>query len=376
MAEQLLLTPGPTPVPPEIRAALGKPLIHHRTKEFQQILKEAADGLKELFRTKEEVFILTSSGTGAMEASVVNLLSPGDEAIVIRGGKFGERWAEICEGYGIQVVPIDPAWGKPLDLQAFERKISQHPRAQAVFATLCETSTCVAFDIRGIRKAMGNSETLLIVDAISGLGSEEFAMDDWGVDAVVCGSQKGLMLPPGLAFIALSQRAWGRVSKSCSPRYYFDLRLAKEAWAQTDTPFTPAINLVVGLAESLKRIKGIGVDRMINAHRANAERIQKRIQEMGLTLYADPACASQAVTAVNVPPGIDGKELIQRVKSRGITLASGQGKELAGKIFRIASMGAIGTEEIEKGLAALEESLAELGWKLPGHVDTGHGTRS
>jgi aspartate aminotransferase-like enzyme len=365
VAEQLLLTPGPTPVPPEVREALGRPLLHHRTSEFQEILKEVSQGLKGIFRTQEEVFVLTSSGTGAMEAAVVNLLSHGDEAIVIRGGKFGERWGEICEAYGIETYPFDVPWGKPLDLIKLQ-EIFQRPTTRnykAVFATLCETSTAVAYDIQGIRKAMGNSQALLVVDAISGLGSEDFAMDAWGVDATICGSQKGLMLPPGLSFIALSQRAWGALPQSRLPRYYFDLRLMKEAWAKTDTPFTPGINLIVGLAESLRKIKALGVENVIATHKSNAEFIRKKIQGLGLTLYADPACASNAVTAVNVPPGIHGKELINRVKAQGITLAGGQGKELTGKIFRIASMGAIGREDIERGLAALEQALKELGWK-------------
>lgn len=364
MSEQLLLTPGPTLVPPEIRVALSKPLIHHRTAEFQQILKECAQGLQELFRTRQEIFVLTSSGTGAMEAAVVNLLSPGQEVIVIQGGKFGERWREICESYGIKVIPLNPAWGKPLDLGVLREMLAQHPQVKAVFSTLCETSTGVTYDIQGIGKAIGSAPALLIVDTISGLGSEDFAMDEWGVDAAVCGSQKGLMLPPGLAFIALSQKAWIKVPEAQCPRYYFDMRLAQAAWKETDTPFTPAINLVVGLAESLRKIKAIGVDKMIAGHKTDAEHIRQRTKEWGLTLYADPACASTAVTAVNAPPGISSKELIAKVKSRGITLAAGQGKELSGKIFRIAAMGAIGKEEIEQALTALKESLKELGWSF------------
>ena len=360
--EPVLLTPGPTPVPPEIREELAKPLIHHRTPEFQAILKEIGEGLKALFGTTQDVFLLTSSGTGAMEAAVANLLSAGDEALVIRGGKFGERWGEICQAYGVQVIPIDSPWGKPLDCKEVARKLSERPKIKAVFSTHCETSTAVTYDIQGLRKAMGRSEALLVVDTISALLSEPFAMDAWGVDVAVSGSQKGFMLPPGLAFIAFSPRAWDVAAHSTSPRYYFDLNLAKKAWGQTDTPFTPAISLIIGLARALKRIQSVGLDRILSTHRAHAEEIRQAVKRLGLELYADPACASNAVTAVKVPPGINGKEILKKLKEHRVILAGGQA-ELAGKIFRIASMGAIGEAEIRIGMEALEKVLGDMGWK-------------
>lgn len=364
MSDPLLLTPGPTLVPPEIRQALGQPMLHHRTPEFQKILKEAEGGLKKLFGTSQEVFILTSSGTGAMEAAVVNLLSSGDEAIVIRGGKFGERWGEICESYGVRVIAVDPPWGKPLDPAAFAKVLGQHPGAKAVFATLCETSTGVTFDIRGIRKAMGESAALLVVDTISGLGAEPFSMDAWGVDVTVCGSQKGLMLPPGLAFIALSPRAWKAAENARLPKYYFNLTLAREAWADTDTPFTPAISLIVGLVASLKRMEKIGLENLLQMHRKNAEAVRQALKALGMDLYPDQSCASNAVTMVKVPAGIDGKELLKKLRNEyGIVMAGGQGKELAGKVIRIATMGAVGAAEIRIGLAALEKVLESMGWK-------------
>jgi len=364
--DPILLTPGPTPVPPEVREALGRPMGHHRTPEFQELLKEVGAGLKEVFGTAQEVLILTSSGTGAMEAAVSNLLSPGDEALVIRGGKFGERWGEIAAAFGVRADSIDVPWGKPLNLNQLSEQLARNPNIKAVFSTLCETSTCVTFDIRGIRKAMGNSKALLVVDAISGLGSESFAMDSFGVDVTVCGSQKGLMLPPGLAFMALSPRAWEAVAQSRTPRYYFSLPVAKKAWESTDTPFTPAINLIVGLVESLRRIRKIGVDRFVAAQKTHAEAVRKAVIALGLELYADPACASNGVTAVHVPAGVNGKELLKKLRNQhNVILAGGQGKELEGKIFRIATMGAIGPEEIKVGLTALEQVLAEMGWKSP-----------
>ena len=362
--EPILLTPGPSIVPLPVREALGRPIIHHRTKEFQAILKEAAQGLGVLFGTSQEVLILTSSGTGAMESAVINLLSPGDEAIVIRGGKFGERWGEICEAFGVKMIAVDPAWGKPLDLAKLQETLKQHPNAKAVFATLCETSTGVCFDIAGIKKAItqAGSQALLAVDAISGLGSDRFAMDAFGVDVAVSGSQKGLMLPPGLAFIALSARAWEAVKSSKTPKYYYDLAMAKKAWESTDTPFTPAVGLVIGLVESLKIILKDGADKFMANHAANAKYVRDSVKAMGLELYADPACASNAVTMIHVPPGVDGKELIKQIQSKhGVIVAGGQGKELTGKVIRIATMGAVGRTELDAGLKALESVLKEMG---------------
>jgi len=373
MHEPILLTPGPTGVPPAVREALARPMIHHRTEEFQAILRQVQENLKRLFRTASDVLILTSSGTGAMEAAVANLLSPGEEALVILGGKFGQRWAEICQAYGVQQILIDPVWGQPLDLNRIEKAFKEHPKIKVVFSTLCETSTGVVYPIREIRKAMEKSEALLVVDAISGLGSEEFAMDEWRVDVTICGSQKGLMLPPGLAFIALSDRAWISVERSSSSRYYLDLRKTKAAWEKTDTPFTPGISLIVGLSESLKFILKEGLGRFIQRHQVQAQEIRKSIQAMGLELYADPSCASTTATSVKVPAGIDGKELLKRIrKEYGIFIAGGQGKELSGKIFRIASMGAVGPKEIQAGLSALEKVLSQMGFNIQ-HVTTGGG---
>ena len=359
--DPILLTPGPTPVPPAIRQAMAQPMIHHRSSEFQAILKEAGAGLKEIFKTAQDVYILTSSGTGAMETAVVNILSPGDEALVIQGGKFGERWGEICQAHGIQVTLIDSPWGKPLDLKQVSAELAKHPGIKAVFSTLCETSTGVTFDIRGIRTAMGSSGALLVVDAISGLGAEPFAMDEWGLDVAVSGSQKGLMLPPGLAFIAFSAKAQEAATKSKSRKYYFDLALAKKAWADTDTPFTPAITLIIGLVESLKYIRSVGgVDKLIARNQAQADGIRKSLIGLGFELYADPACASNSVISAKVPAGVDGKDLLKRLRSQyGVIIAGGQGKE-TGKIIRIASMGAIGPQEIKAGFEALGKVLAEM----------------
>jgi aspartate aminotransferase-like enzyme len=362
-SEPLLLTPGPTMVPPSVRQAMARPMIHHRTAEFQSVLKEVGAGLQQIFKTSSEVLILTSSGTGAMEAAVANLISPGETVLVIRGGKFGERWAEIANAFGARVVAMDPPWGKALDFHLLSKMVQEHPHIKAVFATLCETSTGVHYDIEKIRHAIGE-KPLLVVDAISGLGADPFAMDAFGVDVAVCGSQKGLMLPPGLAFIALNARAWEAVDGCTSPRYYYDLRLARKAWKKTDTPFTPAISLVIGLAESLRFILAKGWDRFVERHQLHARKVRQAAVAMGLELFAEESVASSAVTTLKVPNGIDGKELLRRIQQRyGIWLAGGQGKELEGKVVRIATMGCVGEDEVFQGLAALQSVLKEMGWK-------------
>jgi len=219
MRKNYLLTPGPTPLPPEVCQAMAQPIIHHRTPQFQAILKEATEGLKYVFCTKCDVFILASSGTGAMEAAVVNLLSMQDTALTVQGGKFGERWTEICKSYGINTEIIDVAWGQAVNPKDIEKKLKENPKIKAVFATLCETSTGVVCDIEAIGRVVKNSDAVLVVDAISGLGAIPLLTDDWSVDVVVCGSQKGLMLPPGLAFISVSAKAWSKVKEAKSPRY-------------------------------------------------------------------------------------------------------------------------------------------------------------
>jgi len=366
-----LLTPGPTPLPPDVLAALGQPIIHHRTPQFQAILKEVAGGLQAVFRTSWPVYVLASSGTGAMEAAVVNLLSAGDEAVVLRGGKFGERWGELCQAYGIRAIPLDVPWGQAPAPARVGQALREHPSAKAVFATLCETSTGVAQDVQGYAAVVRGTPAVLVVDAISGLGAERLETEGWGVDVVVAGSQKGLMLPPGLAFITASPKAWRLMGASTAPKYYFSLPLAKQVWEQEqDTPFTPAITLIVALAAALRLIGREGLDRILERHRRHAEAVRRAVQAMGLELYAHPACAAQAITAIKVPDGIDGKALVRTMRqAHGVTIAGGQA-ELSGKIFRIASMGYIQAEDIRVAIAALEQVLRDLGWTFPARAGT------
>ena len=363
MKKNYLLTPGPTPVPAQVLEALAKPMIHHRTPGFQAILKEAVEGLKYVFQTKSDVYIFSSSGTGAMEAAVVNLLSPGDTAITVEGGKFGERWTEICHAYGIKAEVIKVEWGKAVKSEEILAKVKA-AKAKAVFTTLCETSTGVTTDIKAIAQSLKNTDAVLAVDAISGLGVLDLKTDDWGVDVVVSGSQKGLMLPPGLGFISVSEKAWKLINASKSPRYYFDLRVAKAAWEKTDTPYTTSVSLVVALNEALKMMKAEGLENIINYSLKLADGIRAAAKALGLKLYADELCASDAITAICAPAGIDGEKLVKTMRDTyRVTIAGGQA-ELKGKVFRIATMGYINEFDIILGLSCLEKVLSQMGYKF------------
>lgn len=363
MRKNYLLTPGPTPLPPEVCQAMARPIIHHRTPQFQAILKEVTEGLKYIYQTTNDVFILASSGTGAMEAAVVNLLSPQDTVVTIQGGKFGERWTEICKGYGIILEIIDVEWGKAVEPQEIEKRLKANPKIKAVFTTLCETSTGVTNDIEAIGKVVKNSNAVLVVDAISGLGAIPLLTDEWSCDVVVCGSQKGLMLPPGLGFISVSPKAWKSVESSKCPKYYFDLRSAKKALDKTDTPFTPAITLITALAESLKMMKQDGLESIFARHRKMADATRQAIKALGLELFA-PTAASDVVTSVKVPPVIDGEKLIKIMRDTyGVTIAGGQA-ELKGKVFRIAHMGYIEEFDIIVCISCLEKVLNQMGYKF------------
>ncbi|RKY33027.1 MAG: aminotransferase [Candidatus Omnitrophota bacterium] len=364
MRKKYLLTPGPTPLPPEVCQAMSRPIIHHRTPQFQAILKEATEGLKYVLQTKNDVFILASSGTGAMEASVVNLLSFGDSAICVEAGKFGERWTEICRAYGINCEVIKVEWGKAVDPQEIRSRIKDaQSKIKAVFVTHCETSTGVVTDLEAIGKIVKDSEAVLVVDAISGLGAIPLLTDQWSCDVVVSGSQKGLMLPPGLGFISVSPKALKLVESASLPRYYFDLRKAKKALDKTDTPFTPAITLIIALNEALAMIKEDGLENVFLRHKKMAEATRKAVLALGLELFV-PDAASNAVTAVKVPAGIDGEKLVKIMRDTyGVTIAGGQ-SELKGKVFRIAHMGYIEEFDIILCISCLEKVLNQLGFKF------------
>ena len=364
MKKNYLLTPGPTPLPPEVCEALARPIIHHRTPQFQEILKEAHAGLKEIFQTKNEVFILASSGTGGMEAAVANFLSPQDTVITVEAGKFGERWTEICQAYGINCDVIKVEWGKAADAEEIKSKIqNSKSKIKAVFTTLCETSTGVATDIKAIGEVVKDSGAILVVDAISGLGAIDLKTDEWFCDLVVSGSQKGLMLPPGLAFISVSPKAWKIAESAKCPKYYFDLKAAKKAYEKTDTPWTPAIGLIIALNEAIKLMQKDGLEQIFARHRKMADATRAAMKALSLELFA-PTAYSDVVTAVKVPAGIDGEKLVKTMRDTyGVTIAGGQA-ELKGKVFRIAHMGYIGEFDIITGISCLEKVLAQMGYSF------------
>ena len=371
MRKSYLLTPGPTPLPPVVCEAMARPIIHHRTPQFQAVLKEATEGLKYVFQTQNDVLILTSSGTGAMEAAVINLLSAGDTVITVEGGKFGERWTELCESYGITPDIIKVEWGKAVEPEEITRRLKANPKIKAVFTTLCETSTGVTNDINAIGEVIKDTDKVLVVDAISGLGAIDLKTDAWGCDMVISGSQKGLMLPPGLGFISVSPKAFKLMEDAKCPKYYFDLREAKKALDKTDTPFTPAITLIVALNEALKMMKQDGLQNIFGRHKKMAKATRAAVGALGLELFAHTA-ASDVVTAVKVPQGVDGEKLVKIMRDTyNVTIAGGQ-SELKGKVFRIAHMGFIEEFDIIAGIACLEKVLAQMGYRF----DLGAGVKA
>lgn len=364
MKRNLLLTPGPTHIPPEICAALGKPIIHHRTPQFQENLKAAWEGLKYVFQTQNDIYLLASSGTGGMEAAVCNLLSPGDTAITVEGGKFGERWAELCKSYGVQAHIIKVEWGKVVTPQEIKKALETAKGAKVVFITLCETSTGVTTDVKAIAEVVRATNAVLVVDAVSGLGVTDLKTDEWGVDVVVSASHKGFMLPPGLAFVAVSPKAYKLVEASKSPRYYFDFRKAKKALEKTDTAFTPAIGIIVALNESLRRMKESGLENLFAYYARLAKGTQAAAKALGLTLFPDPSCISNVLTAIRLPDGVDGGKVVKIMRdTHGISVAGGQG-DLKGKIIRIAHMGCVDEYDILTGISCLEKVLHQLGHKF------------
>jgi len=357
MKKQYLLTPGPAPIPEKIMKAMAKPIIHHRTPQYKDIVKIVNQNLKKIFKTKNNVLTLTASGTGAMEASVTNALSPNDTAIVVRGGKFGERFAEICSAFGVKVVPIDIEWGAAPDPDMVKKALKENPGAKAVFIQLCETSTATVYGVKDIGDIVKKTGAILVVDAISGLGADEFKMDEWNVDIALGGSQKAFMLPPGLSFAAQSEKARAMTKGSKLPKFYYGLDKYEKLVEKGDSPWTPAITLVIGLAEALSMIaEEGGSDNFIARHARDAEFTRKSVTDMDLSLFSK--FPSNAVTAVRVPDGIDGRALISALKEKGVTFAGGQG-HIKGKILRIAHMGAILREDLEFALGKLKETLGE-----------------
>ncbi len=364
MKRNLLLTPGPSKVPVELSEILGKPIIHHRTPQFQQVLKEVTEGLKKIIGTTSDVYLLASSGTGAMEAAVANLISPGDKAITVEYGKFGERWTSLVKAYkGVPVV-LKVQWGRAVTVEEIKKALNDNPDAKAVFVTQCETSTSATPDLESIGSFLKTTATALVADAVSALGTEPMKMDEWGVDVVCSGCHKGLMLPPGVGIVAVSAKAMAMIDTSTNVRFYFDLRKAKKSLAETDTPFTPAIGMVIALNESVKMLLADGLDKKQAYYLKMARAVWAAAEAMGLKVYADPQFRSRALTAILVPEALNPKKIVKTMRDvHGITMAGGQG-DLDGKVIRIAHMGAVDEYDILTGLSCLEKVLKEAGHKF------------
>ncbi len=362
MKKKYLLTPGPTPVPERVLLKMSEPIIHHRHPEFREILSEVREGLKYLFQTQNEVLLFASSGTGAMEGAVANTLCRGERVLVVRGGKFGERWAEICSAYGLEVDNIDVEWGKAVSVEEVKARLERN-NYRAVLIQASETSTGVKHPVKEIAELTADSETLLIVDGITAVGVFPIPFDEWKLDVLVAGSQKALMLPPGLSFACLSEKAWQACQRSDLPKYYFDFQKERKNLENNQTSYTPAISLVVGLAEALKIIKEMSLEQIFQETAKMAQATREAMKSLGLELFA-PLSPSEACTAVKVPEGIDGEKLVKLMREKyGFTIAGGQGK-VKGKIFRIAHMGYISRYELISCISALEEALLELGYQL------------
>ncbi len=360
MKKQHLLAPGPTQVLPEALLAMARPIIYHRGPEYEAILARVREGLKYLFQTKNEVLLFTSSGTGGMEGAVVNTLSPGDRALVIRGGKFGERWGEICEAYGIHPRYIDVEWGRAVDPDLVTAGLKADPSIKAVFATHSESSTGVLHDIEAIARIVRPRPAILLVDAITSVGVVDLPMDAWGVDIVVGGSQKSLMIPPGLAFCGVSDKAWAVIERSRLPKFYFDFKAERRSLEKNQNAFTPAVSLIVALHESLAAIRTEGLPAVFARHDRLARATRAGVAALGLDLFAERP--TPALTAVKVPPGVEASAIIKSLRTaHGITIAGGQTK-VKGKIFRLAHLGYADDSDVIVCLAALERTLSDLGY--------------
>jgi len=352
-----LFTPGPTQVPTRVLETMARPLIHHRTEEFQAILREAHENLQYVYKTKNPVLILTSSGSGAMESAVVNLTGPGDKVLVTVCGKFSERWRDISEAYGLDIITLEAKWGDPVSPDAVKEAFESNPDIKVLFTTHCETSTGVLQDVKAMARIAHEHGALIAVDGITSLCSQVVETDDWSLDVVIGGSQKGFGVPPGLAFISISQMAQERMEHSGHPVYYFDLKKALRSYKKNDTPYTPALTLIIGLNEALRMIREEGLENVIRRHTRNAKAVRLAAKALDLPLLASiPANATTAV----VPKEGTANDIRKHLDSEyGIKVAGGQG-ELKGKIIRLGHLGFYHETDMYTLISALEATLYDL----------------
>ena len=364
MLKRYLLAPGPTPVPPEALLAMAMPIIHHRSPDFLPVLDSAKKGLQWLCQTKNDVLIICSTGTGGMVGSVTNFFSPGDKALVINAGNFGERWTKICKAYNLTVEEMKIDWGYTVKPEDVEKALKKDPSIKGVFVQASETSTGVYHDIKALASIVRKLDnTILVVDAISALVAHDLKMDEWGIDVLIGGSQKGLMLPPGLAFVGVSEKAWAFADKSTSPKFYFNFKKDRESLSKNQTNFTSPVTLIIGLNESLKILQTEGLENAFKRHERLAHATREAVKALGLDMFTKES-PSNSVTAINSPAGMDGQEIYKNLRVKyGITAAGGQG-QAKGKIFRIAHLGYAGTFDVITAIAGMEMVLKGMGHPL------------
>jgi aspartate aminotransferase-like enzyme len=364
MLKRYLLAPGPTPVPSEVLLSMAIPIIHHRSPDFLPVLDSAKKGLQWLFQTKNDVLILCSTGTGGMVGSVNNFFNREDKVLVINSGKFGERWTKICQSYGLNVEEILIEWGYAVKPEIVEEKLKKDQDIKGVFVQASETSTGVYHDVKSLASIVKRHEnTLLIVDAISALAAHDLRTDEWGIDIMVGGSQKGLMLPPGIAFVSVSEKAWEKAKTAKLPKFYFNFTKERENLAKNQTNFTSPVTLIIGLNESLKMLQAEGLENVFKRHEKLAQTTRKAVQALGLELYAKES-PSNAVTAIMSPPGIDGQTVYKNLREKyGITAAGGQDRA-RGKIFRIAHLGYVDKFDVITAIAGIEMVLKGMGYPV------------
>jgi aspartate aminotransferase-like enzyme len=358
--KQRLLTPGPTPLfPPALHAMMGAD-IHHRTEDFRNLYRSTLADLKEVIGTANDVLALVSSGTGALEASVSNLFSRGDRVIVCSAGKFGERWVEIVKAFGLDAVVLKAEYGDAVSPARLEEALAANPNARGVFVQASETSTGAAHDVEAMGKAVARTDAIFVVDAITGLGTMPLDIDGWGLDVVIGGSQKAFMIPPGLAFLSISPKAWNFTSSADLPHYYFDLKKEKKNAASGESSWTPATSLLLALSEALKYVKQIGMSKLVDNAQLLAKATRAAAAELGLELFA-PHSPAASVTAIRAPKGMDSGVIVKEFRNRfGSIIANGQGS-MKGQIFRIAHLGYFDFADLFAVIAELEIILAANG---------------
>jgi aspartate aminotransferase-like enzyme len=358
---QNLRIPGPTPCPDEILYGSAKPMINHRGSEFRDILSSVTEGLKKVFMTTNDLYILTASGTGAMEAAIVNSLSPGDKVLSITIGVFGNRFGQIASAYGAHVTTLSVPMGMGADIEQIQQILRKKQDFKAVMVTHNETSTGVTNDLEAISKVVKEeSNALLLIDAISSIGCIPLPVDNWGCDVVVTGSQKGFMIPPGLAFISFSERAWDANKKAQMPRFYFDIGKAKAYYENGETPWTPAVSIFYGLQLALDKMLKEGMQNIYDNHRKLGKLTRQGIKTLGLDLFADEQFASNTITAGSIPPDLDGKKLVSFMQADHNVIIAGGQQELSGKIFRIGHLGYCSEDDINGALSALASTLNKM----------------